>query len=80
MDKIINKSIEEYLTKYKMDIRDKMMEQKFPDDEKKNKLLEFVFDYDRLTIKMEELKKITKFYICEYDDGGYKNRLCSKKY
>lgn len=57
MEKIINKSIEEYLTKYKMDIRNKMSELKFSDDEKKNKLLEFVFDYDRLTIKKDELKK-----------------------
>jgi hypothetical protein len=60
MDKIINKSIEEYLTKYKMDIRNKMMELKFSDDEKKNQLLEFVFDYNRLTIKKEELKKPTR--------------------
>ena len=57
MEKIINKNIEEYLTKYKMEIRTKMSELKFSDDEKKNKLLEFVFDYDRLTIKKEELKK-----------------------
>jgi hypothetical protein len=57
MEKIINKSIEEFLTKYKMDIRNKMSELRFPDDEKKNQLLEFVFDYDRLTIKKDELKK-----------------------
>ena len=57
MEKIINKNIEEYLTKYKMEIRTKMSELKFSDDEKKNKLLEFIFDYDRLTIKKEELKK-----------------------
>ena len=42
MEKIKNKSIEEYLTKYKMDIRNKMTELKFTDDEKKNKLLEFI--------------------------------------
>ena len=43
-----------------MDIRNKMMELKFSDDEKKNKLLEFVFDYDRLTMKKEDLKKKTR--------------------
>ena len=60
MEKIINKNIEEYLTKYKMNIRDKMIELKFQEDEKMNKLLEFVFDYDRLTLKKDELKKTTR--------------------
>ena len=57
MEKIINKSIEEYLTKYKMDIQNKMMELKYHDDDKKNRLLEFIFDYERFTIKKDDLKK-----------------------
>lgn len=57
MEKIVNKSIDEYLTKYKLDVHKKIDELKFGDDEKIKKLREFVFDYNPLIIKKDELKK-----------------------
>ena len=38
-------------------MKNNINELKFNDDEKINKLLEFIFDYDRLLIKKEDLKK-----------------------
>jgi hypothetical protein len=57
MEKIVNKGVEEYLTKYKSDIKTRISELKFNEGEKINKLLEFVFDYNRLIMKKEDLKK-----------------------
>jgi hypothetical protein len=61
MDKVINKGISEYLTKYKADIQNKIEELKFnKDDEKINKLSEFVLGYTNLILTKEDLKKTTR--------------------
>lgn len=60
MEKVLNKSIDEYLTKYKTDIINKMKDLKFNDDEKTNKLLEYVFNYNSLILKKDDLKKSSR--------------------
>ena len=57
MEKRINKLIESYLTSFKDEIRTKLMEINFNDNEKNNALLEYIYDYDRLVIKKEDLIK-----------------------
>ena len=57
MEKVVNKSIDEYLTKYKSDITDKINELDLNNDGKKNKLLEFISNYNNLILKKEDLKK-----------------------
>lgn len=57
MERIINKNIEEYVTNFKSQIKDRVLELNFNDKDNVSKLLEFVFDYDRFVLKKEDLVK-----------------------
>jgi hypothetical protein len=57
MDKRINKLITTYITEFKDGIRDKITELDLQDKNKMNDLLEFVYDYERLSIKKDDLNK-----------------------
>lgn len=59
MDKVINKKIEDYLKSFKNDFKNKVVSMEFSSSEKENlsSLLEFVFEYPRLTIETDELIK-----------------------
>lgn len=59
MEKRINKKIETYVTTFKNDIRTKIASLEFEDSEKSkvNELLEYVFDYERLTMLKDDLIK-----------------------
>lgn len=59
MEKRINKKIETYVTTFKNDIRTKIASLEFGDSEKSNvnELLEYVFDYERLTMLKDDLIK-----------------------
>lgn len=56
MERRINKKIETYITKFKDDIRDKTTELGV-DSLLANQLLQFVYDYDRLSFDKEDLSK-----------------------
>lgn len=61
MEKVINKSVEEYMMKYKGDIQSKVEMLKFnSDDEKVKKLLEFISGYKNLKLTKDDLKKPTR--------------------
>lgn len=61
MDKVVNKGISEYLTKYRNDVSDKVSELKInKDDDKINKLLEFILGYTNLVLTKDDLKKSTR--------------------
>lgn len=57
MEKIINKKIETYLTSFKNDVSLKMNEMSFYEKQKVNQLLEFVYDYPRLSLSKEDIIK-----------------------
>lgn len=57
MDKIINKKVENFITEFKNNIRDKIIEINIEEKSKINDLIEYVYDYQRLTISKEDLVK-----------------------
>jgi hypothetical protein len=57
MEKRINKKIETYVTSFKDDIRKKVTELAFNEKPKMNELLEFVYDYERLSLIKDDLVK-----------------------
>lgn len=59
MDKRVNKSVEEYVSKFKHDICNKMNELNFDElsKPKLNDLIEFVYEYHRLTFTKSDLEK-----------------------
>ena len=57
MERRLNKVIENYVTTFKDNIKTKLTELKFADNEKSAELLEFVFDYDRLCLSQEDFVK-----------------------
>jgi len=57
MDKLVNKKIENYITEFKDNIKNKITELDIDEKLKVNDLLEFVYDYQRLTISKDDLVK-----------------------
>lgn len=57
MEKRINKKIETYVTSFKDDVRNKVTELAFDDKQKMNELLEYLYDYERLSIVKDDLIK-----------------------
>lgn len=57
MEKRINKSIENYLISFKDNIKNKLSEIQINDTNKINELLEYIYDYERLTLSKEDLVK-----------------------
>lgn len=57
MEKRINKKVETYITILKDSIRNKINELSIDDKPKINELIEFVYDYERLTIQKDDLNK-----------------------
>jgi hypothetical protein len=57
MDKRLNKVIEKYITTFKDEIKAKTIDIDFENKQKVNELLEFVYDYDRLTLTKEDFVK-----------------------
>jgi hypothetical protein len=57
MEKRLNKKIETYVTEFKDSIRSKITDLAFEDKTKLNELLEFVYDYERLSIIKDDLIK-----------------------
>ena len=57
MEKHINRCIETYTTQFKDDLKNKIVELNFQEKQKTNELVEFLYDYTRLTFKKNELSK-----------------------
>jgi hypothetical protein len=57
MDKFINKKVENYVTDFKNNLQDKIRELNINEKSKVNDLLEYLYDYHRLTITKEDLVK-----------------------
>jgi len=57
MEKRLNKKIESYVTSFKDSIRTKITDLEFEDKTKLNELLEFVYDYERLSLVKDDLIK-----------------------
>ena len=57
MEKRLNKKIEVYVSSFKDEIRNKIVELGFEEKTKINDLLEFVFEYDRLTLQKDDFVK-----------------------
>jgi len=57
MEKRLNKKIESYVTSFKDSIRSKITDLEFEDKTKLNELLEFVYDYERLSLVKDDLVK-----------------------
>jgi hypothetical protein len=61
----LNKRIETYLTKFKDDIKNKVISMSIDDHTKKNELIEYVYNYDRLIINAEEFSKPKRTSNCQ---------------
>jgi hypothetical protein len=57
MEKRLNKISETYITNFKNNIRDKILEIDFEEKTKINELIEYVYDYERLTFVKEDFIK-----------------------
>lgn len=57
MEKRINEQTRQYVSKFKDDIRDKIVELGIKDSEHINDLLEFVYEYKRLAFEKEDFMK-----------------------
>lgn len=57
MEKRLNKKIELYVSTFKDEIRNKIMEIQFEETEKIHELMEFVYEYNRLTLEKDDFSK-----------------------
>ena len=75
MERRLNKKLEAYIASFKDNIRDKATQMEMTKDEKVNQLLQYVYDYDRLTFLKEDFqkRKRVKNFVPIYD------RCCAKR-
>ena len=75
MEKRLNKKTEQYITNFKDNIRDKAQQMGFSKDDKMNQLLQYVYDYERLSFEKEDFqkRKRVKNFVPIYD------RCCAKR-
>ena len=57
MEKRINDQLKQYLSSFKNDIRDKIVELNLGETEHINELLEFIYEYNRLSFEKEDFMK-----------------------
>jgi|AACY02.14.fsa_nt_gi hypothetical protein len=57
MEKKLNLKSEQFLTKFKDDIREMLIKLKFSENDKANDLLEYVYEYERLMFNKDDLSK-----------------------
>jgi hypothetical protein len=75
MEKRLNKKVESYITTFKDNIRDKAAELNVNKLEEVNKLIQYIYDYDRLTfgkddlVKRKRVKNVVPFF----------DRCCAKR-
>jgi|TARA_B110000093_G_C12970775_1_gene412323 hypothetical protein len=57
MDKRLNRQIESYISKFKNDVKLKVIQMNLPDIEQANELVGYIFSYDRLVLSKEDVSK-----------------------
>ena len=57
MEKRINDATKQYFSKFKDDIRDKLVKLNISETEKANELLEFIYEYERLCFEKDDFVK-----------------------
>ena len=62
MEKHINRCIETYTTQFKDDLKNKIVELNFQEKQKTNELVEFLYDYTRLTFQKNDKKLLPMFH------------------
>jgi len=75
MERKINKKLETYITNFKDDIKRKIQEMGLHENEEINKLLQYIYDYERLVLEKEDFakRKRIKTFVPIYD------RCCGKR-
>lgn len=75
MERRLNKKIETYITSFKDNIREKASQMGMTKDEKTTQLLQYIYDYDRLTFNKEDFqkRKRVKNFVPIFD------RCCAKR-
>jgi len=75
MEKRLNKKVETYITTFKDNIREKATQLGIEMDSNSTLLLQYIYDYDRLSLNKEDFqkRKRVKNFVPIYD------RCCSKK-
>jgi hypothetical protein len=75
MEKRLNKKAEQYITTFKNDIKERVTNMSIGNTEEINKVIQYVFDYDRLTFTKEDLqkRKRIKNFVPMFD------RCCAKR-
>lgn len=61
MERRLNHKIDDYFSTFKNNIKDKMISLKLLDSEQGNQLLQFIFDFESLTIHKDDLSKRKRF-------------------
>jgi hypothetical protein len=57
MEKRVNVKLDEFITKFKNDIRTKAIELNFADSQKSAELLEFVYEYEKMALEKDDFTK-----------------------
>lgn len=57
MEKRLNNKVETYITSFKNDIRNKIISLKLNENSEVGALLEYIYDYDRLTLEKNDFVK-----------------------
>jgi len=57
MEKRLNQKVEQYISKFKDDIRNKVVELGLNEHSRTHEVVEFIYEYERLTIQKEDLSK-----------------------
>jgi hypothetical protein len=75
MEKRLNKKIDLYITQFKDNIKDKVSQLGLSKDEDMNKLLQYIYDYDRLSLTKDDFmkRKRVKNFVPIFD------RCCAKR-
>lgn len=75
MEKRLNKKVESYIGSFKESIRDKATQMGMTKNEQINQLLQYIFDYERLSFNKEDFqkRKRVKNFVPIYD------RCCAKR-
>ena len=75
MERRLNKKLETYITSFKDDIREKTTQMGMTKNEQINQLLQYIYDYDRLSFNKEDFqkRKRVKNFVPVFD------RCCAKR-
>ena len=57
MERRLNKKIETYISEFKDNIKDKATQMGLTTNEQNNQLLQFIFDYERLSLQKDDFQK-----------------------